>query len=523
MSAVAGTLSDVDNDPVVDRRGTPWTAEEIGELVERIRAGVGRTDVAQAHGRTPGAIDAVVWRLLPVDRRPEKKNRQVVEVLYGELDGSTDAEVDWWARYVDGRAEIKAAIPTVPKSSNTPETSKPLLESVHVFADQPVIEWGQPGQESELGPLIVQVVNEISDARNRYIMARRLGIMDGPNTLEVIGEGLGITRERVRQLQNRAIDRMQRDARRRGSAGATLSVIFGFLDKEPTAVDALAETLLGAAEELFRCNPIWLVKLVTRMGGRTSEQAEELAASVAAFRETKRRHQRELAYQLMQVATCDRIVDKWVHAAYWPPLSQDSASAHGLQRRRMPTPSGSAVVGSFTSEKTGAEIYFESLLEESVFTAAESSSRIQSYQEQPCEISYIGEDRLEHIYYPDLILTLDDGRVLLVEVKPLWQMALTSNRIKCGAGQRYAAQHGWGWVTVGSSGQSYRDLEQREISDLTRRCLAAALNEGPVSWIQLQELRTRTPITAMDVAAFAVQENAGLELFPYRLYHVSDM
>ncbi|SID54693.1 TnsA endonuclease N terminal [Mycobacteroides abscessus subsp. abscessus] len=189
----------------------------------------------------------------------------------------------------------------------------------------------------------------------------------------------------------------------------------------------------------------------------------------------------------------------------------------------MPAPSKSAVFGSYTSQKTGGEIYFESLLEESVFLAAEGSSRVRSYQEQPCQIRYVGEDRIEHTYYPDLVLTLDDGRVLLVEVKPLWQMALTSNRIKCGAGQRYAAENGWGWVSVGSRGQTFRDLEERDIDEPIRACLMAAMAEGPVSWTTLQQLRLQTPITAMDVAAFAVQDNAGLALTPYRLYHISDI
>lgn len=101
LSAPAGTLSVVGTDLEVYRRGAPWTPQEITELIERIRAGSGRTDIARTHGRTPGALDAVAWRLLSADHRPEKKTRQAVELLRAEInDISAGAETDWWARLI---------------------------------------------------------------------------------------------------------------------------------------------------------------------------------------------------------------------------------------------------------------------------------------------------------------------------------------------------------------------------------------------------------------------------------------
>ncbi|SIC58646.1 RNA polymerase sigma factor RpoS [Mycobacteroides abscessus subsp. abscessus] len=519
MSAVAGTLGEVDKEPGADRRGAPWTSQDIAELVDRVRGGAGRGDLARGLGRTHSAIESAVWRLLPQERRPEAKS-QSVQLLREVLNTDTGGGVDWWARYVQGRAEVRSARAASPRQRERTKGGGPLPEVVQAFAEQPAVVWEPLDGHSEIGPLITQGVAEISDPRKRYIMACRLGLIEGPNTLADIGSTLSITGERVRQLQNAAIMQMQRDAARPGSAGATLAVIFDFLDHNPAAVDVLTQRLLGEAEE-FRCDPFWLIKTVSRIGGRSGAQAETIAAAAAALHQQRRRLERERAQEQRHVAACDRIVDRWIGAACWPP--RPGARPAGVARQRMPAPSKSAVFGSYTSQKTGGEIYFESLLEESVFLAAEGSSRVRSYQEQPCQIRYVGEDRIEHTYYPDLVLTLDDGRVLLVEVKPLWQMALTSNRIKCGAGQRYAAENGWGWVSVGSRGQTFRDLEERDIDEPIRACLMAAMAEGPVSWTTLQQLRLQTPITAMDVAAFAVQDNAGLALTPYRLYHISDI
>jgi RNA polymerase primary sigma factor len=50
-------------------------------------------------------------------------------------------------------------------------------------------------------------------AREQQILRLRFGLDDDPRTLEEIGEMLGITRERVRQIEKRAKDRLRQKAR----------------------------------------------------------------------------------------------------------------------------------------------------------------------------------------------------------------------------------------------------------------------------------------------------------------------
>jgi RNA polymerase primary sigma factor len=48
----------------------------------------------------------------------------------------------------------------------------------------------------------------------------RFGLLDGqPRTLDEIARALGVTRERVRQLQTRALDRLRQPERRKLLAG----------------------------------------------------------------------------------------------------------------------------------------------------------------------------------------------------------------------------------------------------------------------------------------------------------------
>src|ERR1039458_3868429 len=57
--------------------------------------------------------------------------------------------------------------------------------------------------------LVNSVLSSIEREREREIVARRFGLYDRKETLEQIGEMLGITRERVRQLEKSVINRLK--------------------------------------------------------------------------------------------------------------------------------------------------------------------------------------------------------------------------------------------------------------------------------------------------------------------------
>src|SRR3984957_4282147 len=60
--------------------------------------------------------------------------------------------------------------------------------------------------------LVTDVLATIEREREREIIGRRFGLFDRKETLEQIGEMLGITRERVRQLEKSVITRLRGSA-----------------------------------------------------------------------------------------------------------------------------------------------------------------------------------------------------------------------------------------------------------------------------------------------------------------------
>lgn len=57
----------------------------------------------------------------------------------------------------------------------------------------------------------------ILSPREKEIVEHRFGIYDGePKTLHVIGDMYGLSKERIRQLQNRALDKLKRSVSTQG-------------------------------------------------------------------------------------------------------------------------------------------------------------------------------------------------------------------------------------------------------------------------------------------------------------------
>ncbi|MCA9345618.1 hypothetical protein KC871_03325 [Candidatus Saccharibacteria bacterium] len=83
-------------------------------------------------------------------------------------------------------------------------------------------------QGVELETILQQVLGTIDREREREIISRRFGLYDRKETLEQVGELLGITRERVRQLEKSVITRLKTAAEKDeipGLAEVTTAII----------------------------------------------------------------------------------------------------------------------------------------------------------------------------------------------------------------------------------------------------------------------------------------------------------
>jgi RNA polymerase primary sigma factor len=101
----------------------------------------------------------------------------------------------------------------------------------HLSLDTPISEGGEAsfldflpstaapsGEEAYINATLTDEIRELLrqlPAREQQILRLRFGINEEPKTLEEIGEMLGVTRERVRQIEKRAKERLRQTARKR--------------------------------------------------------------------------------------------------------------------------------------------------------------------------------------------------------------------------------------------------------------------------------------------------------------------
>ncbi len=108
---------------------------------------------------------------------------------------------------------------------------------------------------------INDILGTIDREREREIVARRFGLFDRKETLEQIGELLGITRERVRQLEKSVVNRLKASAEQ------------GEVPRIPDIEELLLEQLQGMGD----------VARVSKLTEKVSDNPTKLEQSRVAF------------------------------------------------------------------------------------------------------------------------------------------------------------------------------------------------------------------------------------------------
>lgn len=99
-----------------------------------------------------------------------------------------------------------------------------------------------------------------------------------------------------------------------------------------------------------------------------------------------------------------------------------------MRVRKVITRSGKRIRVKFPSSKLNRMVHCESPLERDAVYHFEYHPLVESYQEQPSVEYYYDAAGAQHRYYPDFQLNFTDGRVLLVEVKPVRYLTIKKVR-----------------------------------------------------------------------------------------------
>jgi hypothetical protein len=138
---------------------------------------------------------------------------------------------------------------------------------------------------------INDILGTIDREREREIVSRRFGLFDRKETLEQIGELLGITRERVRQLEKSVLSRLKASAEQ-GSVPRIPEIEAILLEKleelgQAARVSKLTEQVSSNNSKLEQARVAFLASLAPKLTVVNEDDHFYLAVGIAATRDDK--------------------------------------------------------------------------------------------------------------------------------------------------------------------------------------------------------------------------------------------
>ena len=351
-----------------------------------------------------------------------------------------------------------------------------------------------------------ELLADLGSARTRHILEERLGIRGDVPTLAALGVEYGLSRERIRQIQEQGLRTAARTARTSRRTGLSAFLLDPIESANLSIETAFMES--SASLVMVGASPV-LTDLVRRVLGVPKQSLAAVRSRIEQLRRT------QAAQDTLDSA------DHWVRAhvidaAWWPPERDGALFARRIAPARDVDASGLGVSGTFFSTKMSRRVQYESTLEQAFLLRLERAPMVLSYQEQPMIIPFewYGSPR---IYVPDCIVLLDDGRSLLVEIKPQFLMLDALNQAKMTAAHSWCADNGVGLLyTDGRVGS--REARHRAVDPRIEAMLCSRLAVGPVGWRDYLALSVDLGISSADLTALGLRNGWRVLRQPWTLY-----
>lgn len=150
----------------------------------------------------------------------------------------------------------------------------------------------QTDVQLQIEQIVKDILQTIEKEREREIVSRRYGLFDRKETLEQIGELLGITRERVRQLEKAIVSRLKNQAEQGNLPHVTEleNKIADILSKQGNAarVSVLAEKLTPENSKIDQARVAFLAALAPKLTVVDENDFYHLGvATASAYKDTK--------------------------------------------------------------------------------------------------------------------------------------------------------------------------------------------------------------------------------------------
>jgi hypothetical protein len=280
--------------------------------------------------------------------------------------------------------------------------------------------------------------------------------------------------------------------------------------------DGVAERLVEFAENMLPHLPtdtsaLPLIATLAFVNWKTARPHLARARMIVQQREA-RESNRQKARERFQNLLSDVV---------WPPqaMSLTGFDRNTFTRAREISHVSVGHAGTFHCEKLNRSVHYESQLEHDFLICLEQSEEVPFYQEQPLAVKYKVRRR-ERPYYPDVLFVLASGQGVLVEIKPIFQMALKENALKWEALQEFCLQTGLG-LLITDGRRSIQSVRRHQIKPQFEEAVLSALQSGPLSWTKYRQLKDQFQPGRDDFVALVLNNGLVWQLRPFSLSSAS--
>lgn len=369
---------------------------------------------------------------------------------------------------------------------------------------------------------VIAQLNALTEHEN-VIVEKRLGFMGGElHTLEEIGEYIGVSRERIRQILVKSYRKIGWKAKKELENGyvnepcaALLSYINQMIRPHEDHAIHVVERLVDFVESELPYLPIktHALPLVAYLAFQTHMTVKFCLVEAHRIIKARQDEQQKIAKQHIVVEKFQNLLSSVI----WPHTIKELSANEiaSFERQRDVSVNGQGYASYFHSHKMNRDVQYESNLEYHFLQKLEQFEQVTLYQEQPLKIFY--EVGNQHIpYYPDILFILQEGRGVVVEIKPIFKMALHENLRKWTALKNFCKEKGLG-ILITDGRWAIQQIQHHEVNPHFAQDVLFAIQNKTLSWSDYKSIRDRHEIHRNDFVALVLKHKLIWKLNPFML------
>ncbi|WP_116807345.1 TnsA endonuclease N-terminal domain-containing protein [Steroidobacter cummioxidans] len=485
-----------------ERHGKGWLPEETQILLDAFAAGRSVAEIAHQLGRSERAVQIRAERhglIASISSQPNEGLSRSQTNVPVQAPQSIDA-LTRLILGIDGLASSLATLREVASEGHLPSSAVTAVARAYDRYDATLLQLlAQPqsgdSEDSSSDPLpdrlreaLTAVIRAcVRERKRRFITFQLLGLDDDgiPPSMATLARTIGRSRERIRQLRNSAFRQIASKLAIRIGSSARLRTVLNAISP-----DTDWSKPSGTAP--------WIIKLATD-NFAAAELLTFICCRAAGADAPAKILRQECANAASQAANDPNLHGSWrfnrweeaqAKAIFATQARFESPPADLIGLKRTPGRVNGTTAFDINSKLLGRPVLCESGTERRVYQWLERSPTVQWYQEQPTHLPYQFAGR-ERQYYPDVAVMSTDGQVVVIEVKPAYQMYRYKTLAKASAALRHFGARGIGFLLIDASGRTLTDIARHPFSLEVAERIEELLANGALPFGQVRHELTR--------------------------------